>query len=565
LARLDRLGPAAREAAQVGAAIGREFPHELLAAVADRGEAELAAALDQLAGAGLVTRRGVPPGASYLFKHALVQDAAYGMLLRDRRRRLHGRIARALEERSPELAETAPEVIAHHLSEAGEAERAVGYWLKAGRRSAERSAEREAARQLRRGLEALATLPPSAERDRLELDFQLALGPRLVSTSSYANPEVAAAYERASALCESLDDAGRLRSVLFGQSVHHMVRGECRAALSFAERLRASAERGGGPAERLLGHRTLGAALMQLGLLEDARSELEAAFALHDPRRDRSLAASYNVDPYASALGFFSLVLWMMGFPQQAERAAREAIRSAAELGHASTTSLVRVHAGAHLAALLLDARAAELHADAVIAEAEKHHIRAWWGTSAVLRGWALARNGRTREGLALARQGLALTDALGDMWHAPRRLVLLAEIHARLGQFAEALGLVKEAQARVRRTGERLWEADVHRAEGELRHLAGAPDAEVEACFAAALAVARRQEARSFELRAATSPARCWAERHERRTAHDLLAPVYGRFTEGLDTADLVEAMELLDDLASAPQAFSGTVQRHV
>ena len=419
--------------------------------MADRDEAELAAALDQLAGAGLVTRRGVPPAAGYLFKHALVRDAAYGTLLRDRRRRLHGRIARALEERSPELAETAPELIAHHLTEAGEAGRAVGYWLKAGRRSAERSAEREAVRQLRRGLDALATLPPSADRDRLELEFQLALGPRLVSTSGYTSPDAVAAYERARALCESLDDVGRLIPALYGLYAQHVMRGECRAALDLAERVRAAAERGGDPVERLLGHRTVGTALMQLGSLREARSELEAAVALHDPRRDRSLAAPYIIDPHATGLAYLALVLWMLGYPDQARGAAREAIRYAAELEHASTTNDVRFHAGAQLAALLGDCRAAEAHAHAVTTVASEYRLQAWWGFGAVLRGWALARDGRAEEGLALARRGVAHDDALGNMWHGPRLLVLLAEIHARLGDLAEALRLVERAQGQVR------------------------------------------------------------------------------------------------------------------
>ena len=536
--------------AQIGAVIGREFSDELLAEVAGLDEADLAAALDQLATAGLVFRAGAGATTGYLFKHALVRDAAYGTLLRERRRQLHAAVARALEELWPELAEATPELVALHLAEAGEAGRAVGYWLKAGRRSAERSAEREAVHQLRRGLDALATLPPSAERDRIELDFQLALGPRLVSTSSYANPDVAAAYERASALCESLQDAGRLIPVLWGLFAYYVGCGECRAALDLAERLRAAAEQGTDPVGRLLGHRTLGSAFMQLGRLREARSELEAAAALHDPRRDRALAARYITDPHASGLGYLALVLWMLGYADQAGAAALEAIRYADELGHASTTIHVRVHAGAHLAALLGDSHAVATHAGAAVALASEYQQRAWWGFGAVLQGWALVRNGRDQEGLALAREGVATSDSLGVKWHGPRYLVLLAEIRARVGDLPEALRLVERARAQVQHTEEGLWEADVHRAEGELRHLAGAPDAEVEACFAAALAVARQQAARSFELRAATSLARLRRDQGRRGEARDVLEPVYGWFTEGLDTPDLRDARELLDEL---------------
>ena len=265
MARLDRLGPAARQVAQVGAVIGREFSHELLAAVAGRGEDELAAALDQLTGAGLVFRRGEGPEAGYLFKHALVRDAAYGTLLRERRRRLHAAVARALEERFPELAGTTPELLAHHLTEAGEAEQAVRYWLEAGRRSAERSADREAVSHLGRGLEVLAGLPASAERDRMELDFQLAIGTPLIALSGWSGPQVAAAYERASVLCESLGETEHLVPALFGLASNRVVRGQTRAAQRLAERCRALAERRRDPVDRLLAHRAMGAALMQLG------------------------------------------------------------------------------------------------------------------------------------------------------------------------------------------------------------------------------------------------------------------------------------------------------------
>jgi predicted ATPase len=329
-----------------------------------------------------------------------------------------------------------------------------------------------------------------------------------------------------------------------------VVRGECRAALDLAERLRASAERGSDPVERLLGHRTLGSALMQLGSLREARSELEAAVALHDPRRDRALAAQYITDPHASGLGYLALLLWMLGYPDQARSAAREAIRYADELGHASTTNHVRVHAGAHLAALLGDSRAAEVHAGAAMAVATEYHQQAWWGFGAVLHGWALVRNGRGQEGLALAHRGVATSDALGTMWHGPRFLVLLAELQARLGDLAEALRMIERARAQVQRTAEGLWEADVHRAEGELRNLAGAPGPDVEACFFAALAVARRQQARSFELRAAAGLARLWRDQGRQAEARDLLAPVYGWFTEGFDTPDLCDARALLHRL---------------
>ena len=346
--------------------------------------ADLAAALDQLAAAGLVFRRGEGAEAGYLFKHALVRDAAYGTLLRERRRQLHAAVARALEERWPELAETTPELVALHLAEAGEAGRAVGYWLKAGRRSAERSADREAVHQLRRGLDALATLPPSAERDRVELDFQLALGPRLVSTSSYANPDVAAAYERARALCESLEDAGRLIPVLWGLFAYYVGCGECRAALELRRTL---AGRGGtrGP-------------IPSGGCSATAPSGRPSCSSACCGRPGRSSRRPWRFTTHAATVPWppstspirtpRAWATWRSCSGCWATRtrpaaAALEAIRYADELGHASTTIHVRVHAGAHLAALLGDSHAAEAHAGAAVDGGERVPASGHGGDSA--------------------------------------------------------------------------------------------------------------------------------------------------------------------------------------
>ena len=562
LARLDRLGPTAREVAQVGAAVGREFSHELLAALSGLDEAGLAAALDRLAGAGLVFRRGAGAEAGYLFKHALVRDAAYGTLLRDRRRQLHATIARVLEQGPTG---PAPELIAHHLTEAGEAERAVRCWLEAGRRSAARSAHAEAAHHLRRGLEVLATLPASVERDRAELELQLGRGTSLTSAAGYTSPEVREAFERARTLGEALGDGERLAVALYGLYSHLVVYGEYRAAFRVAGQCRSLAERSGDPVRRLLGHRALGTAAMQLGSFREARQELEAAIALYDPDRDRSLANLCATDPRASGLGFLSLVLWVLGFPEQARRAGGEAIRHAETLGHPSTTSHARLHGGAQLAVLLRDSLTVEAEAEAIIATAAEYRPATWRGSAIILRGWARAMAGDAGEGRDLVRQGMAVVDVIGTRFHRPHYIALWAEVHGRLGELPVALRLSGEAQDEARRFGEEFWRADLHRIEGELRQLAGRPAAEVEACYDAALATATRQGAKSFELRAALSLARLWAKQGDSRKAHDLLAPVYGWFTEGLDTPDLVEAKELLDDLASAPQAFGGTAQRHV
>jgi predicted ATPase len=273
--------------------------------------------------------------------------------------------------------------------------------------------------------------------------------------------------------------------------------------------------------------------------------------ALYDPRRDQGLVACYSTDPGASGLAFLALVLWVSGFPEQARRTSRNAIRAALELEHANTTCHVRLFAGAHLAELLRDAPAAEAEADAVIALATEHRLPSWQNRGRILRGWALGQKGRVQDGLALVRQGMSELDRLGTSWHRPHQVALLGELYARAGDPAAGLRLVlDEAHEQVRRTGEGFWAADLHRVEGRLRRLTGAPADQVEACFEAALSLARQQGAKSYELRAATSLARLRRDQGRRREALDTLAPVHAWFTEGLDTPDLKDAEALLAEL---------------
>ena len=322
MARLDRLGPAAREVAQVGAVIGREFSHELLAAVAGSDEAELAAALDQLVGAGLVFRRGAPPEAGYLFKHALVQDAAYGTLLRDRRRRLHAGIARALEERFPELAGTAPELLAHHLTEAGEAERAIPYWRRAGELAAGRSADLEAVAHLSKGLELLADPAGTPERcSRRSWPSCLAIGGPLIATKGYAAPEVERTYSRAWALCDELGRSAELFPVLRGLWNCYLVRGELRRAHDLAERLVALAEEQGEPLRRALARRALGTTLFFLGRFADATAALDEGIAIDDAVAawdDPAHLLLYTERAGVACRLYSARVLWFLGFPDRA-------------------------------------------------------------------------------------------------------------------------------------------------------------------------------------------------------------------------------------------------------
>ena len=551
MARLDRLGADARDVAQIGAAIGREFGYELLAAVAARGVPELHRALDRLMEAGLVLRRGTAPADSYLFKHALVQDVAYGTLLRVRRQQLHAATARALADQFPEQRESKPELVAHHFTEAGLAEEAVRYWLQAGRRSVQRSAHREAVGQLQRGLSLLMTLPDSPERDRLELAFQLALGTELQRVRGLAAPQVAVAYERATVLCDRLGDTEALIFTLFGLRAHMMMAGPARTCLRVAEQCLTTAERYSARDYRLLGHYGLGAARMQLGELSKARSELEHVVTLYDAERDRDLIARCSVDPRATALGFLSLVSWALGYPEQARRWWEAAHRSEIEQKHAHTSAHVRFYAGAQLAALLRDTVAARNQANAVIELADQHAMPIWRARATVLLGWAWGQADRVADAARLVEQELANFEAVSAVGHRFQYIGILAELRARLGDHATSLHLIEDAQGQMEQTEYHFWHAELCRVEGEVRHQARAPDVEVEACFVEAIKWARKQQAKSFELRAAMSLARLRRDQGRHQDARDLLMPIYEWFTEGFDTVDLKEARALLEELA--------------
>jgi class 3 adenylate cyclase len=356
MARLDRLG-SAKEVAQIGAAIGREFPYELLGVVMRGHEVELRAGLDRLSEARLVFRRGTPPDATYTFKHALVQDAAYSTLLRGARQQLHARIAEALEKRFPEWIAREPELLAHHFAEARQTERAIGYWLKAGERAAGRSANLEAVRHLTRGLEALQTLPESPERDRRELAFQIAIGTPLIAVHGYSAPETGAAYKRARVLCERLGEAEPLAATLSGEFVFYFVRGNYPMMRRLTDEARQVAERLPNPVIRLAGHRLAGITAMHFGSFSEARSEFEAILRLYDASQHRSAPMYYVHDPKVSALTYLALVLWMLGLPEQARRSSVAAFQCAAELDQANLTAHVRNFAGAGLAELLGDVR----------------------------------------------------------------------------------------------------------------------------------------------------------------------------------------------------------------
>jgi predicted ATPase len=546
-ARLDRLATV-KETAQIGAAIGREFSHELMAAVTPLPENELQDALDRLFQSGLIFRRGSPSNPTYIFKHALVQDAAYHSLLKKKRQEIHRNIAQTLEERFAQTAETQPELLAHHFTEAGLAEPAIAYWHRAGRRATGRSANREAVSHLTKGLDILRKTPATPGRTRQELALQIALGAPLQALKGQAAPEAAEAFRRARELCEQLGDTRQLSTVLHGLHAFHIVRGELPAAMDLAEecyRLALHEEDGALIAAALF---VLGCVSFHLAKLTSARENFEKALHLYDPcpRAPRVLPAGVDLGVFGKS--YLSHAVWYLGYPDRAVEWSRAAAADAAECSHFFSRAVAAAYA-AMLMQFLGHARAAKQQADAAIALCTEHKFAYYLAWARVIRGWALAREAREDEGIMEMREALAALRATGAGLRRPYYLGILAESLGVAGQIEEASDLVASALAVAAEHGDQFFSAELHRIEGELLGRRSGPEAS-ETSFSQAVAIARRQKARLTELRAATSLARLWREQGRRAEAHDLLAPIYAWFTEGFDTADLKDARALLDEL---------------
>jgi predicted ATPase len=557
MARLDRLGPA-KELAQIGAAIGRQFSHALLVAVMQKPEPELASALDRLIAAGLLFRQGMPPYATYLFKHALVQDAAYGTLLRARRRALHARIAETLEGQFAEIAESQPELLARHCTEAGLIEKAAHLWGKAGERSLARSALVEAIEQLSRALAQIATLPATPALRREQIKLWVALLNPLMHVKGHAAAETKAAaeqakllIERAEALGEPPEDPLLLFSVLYSVWVANYVAFNGDVICNLAAQFLALAEEQGSTVPLMMGHRVMGSSLLWTGVITEGRTHLSRAIALYDPAEHRPLATRFGQDAEVAALSDRSWALWLLGYPEVARRDADEALRNAREMGQAAT--LMYALSRAPISSTLWGNRvAAAAQAQELVALATKKGSSIWKARGVFYEGGVLALSGRASQAIRMIAAGIAASRSTGATFLLPFYLPYLARAHAELGQFEEAWRYIDEATTAVETTKERWCEAEVHRIAGEVALKLPVPDAaKAEAYFERALAVARQQQAKSWELRAAMSMARLWRDQGKRDEARDLLVPVYGWFTEGFDTLDLKQAKVLLDGLA--------------
>ena len=557
MARLDRLSTV-KEVAQLGATLGREFTYELLQAVSPLKETELQRDLARLVEAELLYQRGFPPQARYIFKHALIQEAAYQSLLKSTRQYYHRQIAQILAERFGETAETQPELLAHHYTEAGLFAQALPYWQQAGQKAIERSAHVEAISHLTKGLELLKTLPHTSEHSQQELALQITLGVPLTATKGYAAAEVGKAYTRARELCRQMGESPQLIPVLFGLWRFYLQRAELQTARELAEQSLSLAEHVRDPARLLRAHNTLGVTLFFIGELTSAQEHLEQGIALYSPQQRRSLASVQ--DPVVACLSYIAWTLWHLGYPDQALKRSEEALALAQELSHPYSLAMALFFA-AELHYLRREVAAVQERATAAVTLSAEQEFPFWLAQGTCLQGWAIAEQGQTAEGLARMYRGLSIYQATGAQLGRPYWLALPAATQGQEGQTAAGLSALAEAHAGVRKSGERYYESELYRLKGELTlqafHVSGSkfqvtnPQVEAEACFCHAIEIARGQSSKSLELRAVMSLSRLWQQQGKKDHAYKMLAEIYGWFTEGFDTKDLQEARALLEELS--------------
>jgi class 3 adenylate cyclase/predicted ATPase len=550
MARLDQL-QTAKEVAQLGAVLGREFPYELLQAIAPQDEDTLQAGLTQLVAAELLYQRGRPPRARYMFKHALIQEAAYQSLLRSTRQQHHQCVAQVLEVRFPALVETQPELVAQHYTAAGCTEQAVRYWQRAGEQASDRSANQEAISHFTTGIELLKTLSETPVRTQQALTLWIALGAPLMVTKGQAAPEVEHVYSQARTLCQQVGEPPELVPVLFGLWRFYLARPQLHTARELGDTLLRLAQRVNDPALAVIAHYALGTTWLWLGVLPAARLHLEEAIACYTPDQRRAPVFRIGQDLGVGCRAHAARTLWLLGYPEQALARLHEALALAHELSHPYSLAYVRSYA-AWVYQFYRDVPAVQEQAEAAVALATAQSFPQWAALGTILRGWALAMQDQGEAGLAQVCQGIAAFRATGAAVIFPYSYTLLAAVSAHLAHLEDGLQALAEAHTLVEQHDERWWEAEVCRLRGVLLlRQPETPQAEAETWLQRALDVARHQEAKALELRAAMSLARLWQQQGKQTAARALLAPIYGWFTEGFDTADLVEAKTLLEELS--------------
>jgi serine/threonine protein kinase/predicted ATPase len=551
MARLDRM-EGGRELAQLAAVLGREFSHELLAAVAGMDGPTLQAELAKLAQAEILHPKGRPPRCTYIFKHALLEDALYNALVKARRQEFHRRIGEVLESQFPQTSETQPELLGRHFTEAGLTEKAIGYWLKAGQRSRDHSAFSEAIGHLTRGLELVATLAESRARDDRELQFLAGLAPAYIAARGYAAPEAGPILARARELCRRIGDTRQQFGIMLGMWEWHIVRGDLRVCADQAADGMALAEGLRDPGMLMEALFMPGVTMFYCGQFADARAFYESALAAYDDRERTKFWTAYTGhDAGVTHRCYLALTLWHLGYPDQALTLARETCELARTIGHAFSLEHA-VDFAAYLSHYCRLGAEVQARGEEETAVATEQGFPFWHALGTLHRGAGMLLQGRGEESLPLLLRGFAAFRATGAEVRVPSYLGMLGDAYTQLARFGDARKALDEALATAEMNDDRCHEAELHRLRGELllaESLGRASDAE--ACFRRAIETARRQQSKGWELRATVSLARLWQRQGRRGDAGAALAAVYGTYTEGFTKPDLVDAKGLLESLA--------------
>jgi predicted ATPase len=550
MARLDRLG-SAKEVLQIGSVVGSEFSYELLRAVHSLPDEDLQRELRVLTDADLLQVRGIAPEANYQFKHALIRDAAYEALLKNRRKQLHGLVARAINEKMDSFKEAHPEVLARHWTEADQIALAVAQWSRAARAAEARNAFREAQGSYRQALKVIAKLADDQRRAQQELQLQLSLGVTLIATDGYSGPAVEEAYGRARVLCQRLGDDAQLAPILGGLWQFHGTRAEFQTNREIGEQLLELSKTTLDPAVELEAQDALGQACFFLGELDQAQIHFEQALRLYDSENHSKLTfLCGGEDPGVACGGFLAMILWLRGYPDQAIHVSQQAIALAEKLQHPH--SLAHALFTSYASHVWSSRKPSKEKAEAVIRLASEHGFALYLAVGKVFRGAAAAEEAGRGE-VASMREGLAALRATGAVLLCPYLLWLIAQASKETGLVEEGLEALNEAVTIIATTAERYYEAELYRLKGELLLLRdrGSDRAEARTCFRRAIEIAQSQRAKSWELRSTMSLARLLASQDRRDEARTMLAEIYNWFTEGFDTADLKEAKALLDELS--------------
>jgi class 3 adenylate cyclase/predicted ATPase len=546
MARLDRLAPI-KEVAQIGAAIGREFPYRLLAALTPMSASSLDSALAQLTAADLIYSRGQPPDSTYVFKHALVQDAAYGSLLRRNRQELHSNIADALKAQFPEIVETQPELMAHHLEHAGLPKQAIDYLRRAGQRAIERSAFPEAIGHLTRALELLGPGGENAQR-RSALDLEVLLAQATIAGRGYAAPETREAYLRAKALIDEWTEPAQRFAVLYGTWAYYYVGGDVSKQRVAAAEFLAEAERYNLPSALCLSHRTLGTTYVTMGEFEAGRRHLERALALYEQDLESAPFYHYGQEVGATALCYLCWALWQLGYVERAADVAARAVKHAEGLSHPHTLAYTVCHARGMIDIMRRRPVDAHAYTNTVVSLCSDHGLPFWGAGGQILHGWATSRDDPDK-GVEQIRVGLAAWRKTGARLWLPIFVALEGEAHAAAGRNEAALQAIDEAIAISGETGERWAIAEVIRLKAQILSKSGRGEAaEIEALLNESIETARLQGAKSWQLRAACDLVQFQRQRNREHDALKLLRSIYRQFTEGFGTQDLITAKALIE-----------------